>query len=178
MPRTLGDVGFPTDISWPNPGKHVCVCREASLWTSPRKGTPAINLVWDTADGEHRFDDKVFLTPGALQRAVMVAARVCGMPETAELPDDDDDALDALKAYIMDKAPGKAARVTVELQEVEDFNTETGRTETKRFRRVAFAGYDVAGPLDTLGKRVDDMGSDLPPLSDDEQPATDNDLPF
>ncbi len=171
MPRTVGDVPTTGGGSYPPAGKHLCRCIKAVPWISPKKKTPAALLTFATKDGEYQFEDPIFACPKALWRLVLVACRLCGMPKDTPLPDGDAEACKVVARYIVDNAAGKDALLTIEEKDETYMVTEgpeQGQKKTKKRRKVAGAGYDVASavpaaaaPLGSLPEDVDD-GSTIP----------------
>ncbi|MBE3088173.1 MAG: hypothetical protein IMZ71_03540 [Chloroflexi bacterium] len=145
MARTAGMMSEANDMRWPPPGWSDCTCVLAEKWKSPKKGTGAVMLTWTTTDGEYLFEDPIFVTTKAISRLVLVAKRVCAIPDDMAIPDDDVQAASTLARFILDHAQGKQARVLVEVHDEEYMvaeGPEQGQKKTKKRSKVAFAGYD------------------------------------
>jgi hypothetical protein len=141
---------------------------KAVAWKSPKKGTAAAKLTFVTRDGEHSFDDAVFVSPKGLWRLALVAQRLCDMPKDTPLPDDNEEACKILARYIVDHATGKDATITIDERQESYMVTEgpeQGQKKEVMRRRVAGGGYERiegAAPIAPLGPSGD----------------PDNDLPF
>ena len=101
-----------------------------------------------TPDDQYIFEDLIFVTGKALKRMILVAKRVCGMPDEFELPDSDDEAATLAARFIWTNATGKQAVVeiidTVEKVLIES-GPDAGRFKDFTRKRVAFAGYEEVG---------------------------------
>jgi len=150
MVRTAGMVGFPSGQNFPPEGTYLCECIKVEKSKSKVKGTPALNLEWLTTDHCYCFSDAVYVTPKTISRLNLIAQRVCGMPETFELPDDDLECAKALANVIYDSVVNKTAMVTIETNEEEYMVTEgedMGKKKVVSKSRVAFNGYGK--PIET-----------------------------
>lgn len=177
-PRTANDVGEPKNQTWPPAGWCNATCVKAERWKSPKKNTPAVKLFWRTPDGEYEFDDCVFVTERAIQRLNLVALRVCAMPRNTVLPDDNRQAVSQIASYILENARGKQARVLIEQQDVDELDQYTGEMKKRRFRTVAFIGYE---PMPESRPQAEDSaikdaldGQYVAGMADDK----DGDIPF
>ena len=154
MTRTLGDINTGSREFPPIGGPYKSRCRSAKPWESPAKKTPAVRLLWVTADGVYKYDDVAYVTGKALSRLILIAKRVCNAPPTMELPDNDRQAAEILAEYIIDNAGGKWAMVSIEQQ--------------GQYRRVGYRGYETCEQeprddgLNDAGKPSDDEDDDLP----------------
>lgn len=164
--RTAGDLGVPSNQAWPPAGWWRCVCVGTERWKSPKKGTPAIKLQWQSSNAEYAFEDALFLSVKAMRRVNLVALRVCRLDPATELPSDDAEALRWLAQFVMDNAQGKIADVNIETTAEQFMDEQTGQLRTAKRSRVAFAGYreptarpDDLEPVDADGEKID---GDLP----------------
>jgi hypothetical protein len=110
---------------------------------SKEKQTPYIEL--SLSNGEYEFTDMLYVTPKTLGRLCLVAIRVCGMPRTEQLPDDDAQASRHVANIIIKSAIGKKAIVTIEENDekfMSQSGPDAGRIITKKRKRVAFQGYE------------------------------------
>lgn len=106
------------------------------------KKTPYIEVTMISS--EHEFSDQIYVTEKTLSRLCLFAKRICGMPDTFELPDGDKEASNVVARFIMENALGKCGIVTVEENEekfMPSSGPDAGRMVSKMRRRVAFNGY-------------------------------------
>jgi len=174
--RTAGDIPMGGGFQMPPVGDYECRCTETRRWKSPKKGTPAVKLIWATQSGD-MFDDSLFVTGKALSRLNLVAQRVCGMEAEHALPDDDGECAIELAKYIMANAQGKYAIVTIEEQPETIFHQDgpkVGQKETVMRRRVAFAGYRAVPQEgeDTINEKLDTASEA------DKDEKGEDDMPF
>lgn len=140
--RTVDSVSF-GGTSFPPKGKYQCKVIALSKGKSPSKKTPFIELTLTT--GEDDFSDQLYITDKAIGRLCLVARRVCDMPDTFEIPDNDNEAVNLIAKFICENALEKECIVTIEENEESFIPTsgpDIGRTKTILKRRVAFRGYD------------------------------------
>ena len=157
MARTVSDIPESMGNNFPPPGKYVCRCLKAEKWLSPKKSTPAAMLTLVTKDGMYQFEDPIFVTDRAISRLILVAKRLCGIPEETPLPDGDSEAAKELGRYIIGNAAGKDVMITIEEQSdpyIVPEGPEMGQTKDRKRRRVSFGGYerivsDSPSPQDT-----------------------------
>jgi hypothetical protein len=161
MARLASDLGVPTNTIWPPAGKIIAGCTAAERYKSPKKGTSGIKVEWITGDLKYCFNDVLFVTPKAVKRLNLIAQRVCGMPDTTELPDDDVQCASFLAKYIMAHIVGKKALITIEENDesyiVENENDpDFGKKKSVTRRRVSFSGYDRPENIPAREPGVDD----------------------
>jgi len=178
MGRTLGATQEANSQSWPRAGWIDAVCTGAAKWKSPKKGTGAVMLAWQSLDGEYAWEDPLFVTEKALPRLVLVAKRVCDAPADMVLPDKDSEACATLTRYIIENATGHRARVLIEVNTEKvmiERGPQAGQTVERERSRVAYGGYDrfvAASP--TAARRPDD---DPEPPAEDQGEVVNESIP-
>lgn len=176
MARTASDLGTPTTGTWPVAGKHDCKCVGAEKARSQKKKTPFVKLTFRTIDGVYEFTDDAYVVPKCIKRLNLIAQRLCAMPETTEIPEDDEEATKFLGNYILKNAPGKMAIINIE-ENTEEYMVENGpesgtKKKVKR-KRVAFGGYESLSSSESDG---DDFPAEA--FEKEDGPDADGDVPF
>ena len=160
MGRTAGSIGTGGENSFPPPGKYNCKCTKIDKFTANNK--KAIKLTWKTDCGMYAFEDSTFLVSGAMKRLNLIAQKVCGMPETQELDDDDAICCKELADIIARSVVGKMATVTVIEKDEEYMDEETNRMKTVKRQSVPFTGYDKPTHSESESTATPKEGEDIP----------------
>lgn len=145
MSRTVDDIST-GDFNFPDAGKHGCKCMKVTRVASKNKGTGGLELTWATHDGLSQFTDTLWLSAKAIGRLAIVAKKLCEGARELKLDDDDNKAVYELADYIEEHIEGVNAIVEiVEYNEtfIHQSGDKIGQKETRKKKRVAFAGYEV-----------------------------------
>lgn len=144
MPRNIDDIST-GDFNFPDAGKHGCRCTKATMVKSKNKGTGGLELTWATHDGQSQFTDTLWLSARAIGRLAIVAKKLCEGARELQLDDDDNKAVYELADYIEEHIGGVDAIIEiVEYSEtfIHESGDKIGQKETRKKKRVAFAGYE------------------------------------
>lgn len=147
MSRSIDDIAT-GDFNFPDAGKHGCKCTKVQGVKAKSSGNSGIELTWMTHSGEYQFTDTLWLTPKAIGRLALVAKKLCEGARELQLDDDDSRAVYELADYIEEHIGGVDAIVEiVEYSEtfIHESGDKIGQKETRKKKRVAFAGYALEG---------------------------------
>lgn len=144
MSRTIDDIAI-GDFSFPDAGKHACVCKKVEGVKSSN-GNTGIKLTWLTHNGEHQFSDTLWLTAKAIGRLALIAKKLIPKSKDMIIDDDDSIAVFQLGECIENNIENVYAIIEiVEYDEtfIHESGDKIGQKETRKKKRVAFSGYEA-----------------------------------
>ncbi len=127
--RNINDIADGGAGEWPSNGWHKCEAVDAKL-VAPMTGTVHVRVTWAWDGGE--FVEKVYASAKTVSRLARIVRNVIQPTEVVTVPDDDNDAAQALAEYIERNISGCTAMVEVK---------ETPGRDGVLRKQVSFGGH-------------------------------------